>query len=165
MSKFDVTFKEGTVFSIPATETYQTQLGGTAINYGEPCKIDVSAPQYVIPLADAEPVVGTTDPVVGIAATDSTHTASVDGVVQVFKPLTGAIYLCAAKSPTAVDTQTKYDALVNLPVLFDLDINGVFTIDTGSTTGADGLVICPLDISKYPGKVAFSIKNDATIYA
>lgn len=164
MSKFDVTYKEGSTFSVPATSPYQTRAGGTAINYGEPCKIDGGAPQYVIPLADAEPVVGTTDAVVGIAATDSTHTASADGIVQIFKPLEGAVYLAAALVPANIATQAQYDALVNSPVLFDLTA-GVYTVDESSTAAADGLIIAPLDVALYPGKIAFTLKNAATILA
>jgi hypothetical protein len=156
--------KEGATFSIPATQTYQTEAAATAIKYGEPVKLKTAGSEYVIPLADAEPVVGTTTFVAGIAATNSTQTSTADGTVEVFKPLNGAVYLATPKTASDIDTQAKYNALVNTPVLFDLTA-GVYTVDVGATSATSGLVVCPLDISKYPGKVAFGIKEGATIFA
>ena len=164
MSASNVKIKEGANFQIPATQRYQTEAAATAILFGEPVKLKSAGSQYVIPLADAEPVVGTTTFVAGIAASNSTQTASADGFVDVFKPINGVVYLAAAKSSAAVDTQTEYNALVNVPVLFDLTA-GVYTVDTGATASTSGLVICPLDIATYPGMVAFGLKEGATIYA
>lgn len=162
MAANDITILDGGNVSTSPTQTYQTEANSTAINYGEPVKLKTAGSRYVIPLADAEPVVGTTTAVVGIAMSNSTQTASADGKVQVFVPLVGMVYLIAAKSAAAVDTQAEYDALVNSPVLFDLT-SGTYTIDTASTASTDGLVIAPLDISRYPGKVAFTLRQSGTI--
>ena len=53
-------------------------------------------------------------------------------------------------------TQSEYDALVGARVLLDLTA-GVYTIL--ATDGANnGCVVMPLDISKYPNKVAFTFR-------
>ena len=77
------------------TRPYQTEGGEADINFGEPVKLKVAGSNFVIPLADAEPVIGTTTVLMGIASGDSSHTASVDGVVDVFVPQAGITYLCA----------------------------------------------------------------------
>ncbi len=164
MSAGNVTILVGANSSTAPMKKYQTEAAATAILFGEPVKLKAAASQYVIPLADAEPVVGTTTAVLGIAATNSTQTSTADGFVYVFEALPGAVWLCAAKSSTAIDTQSEYDALVNDPVLFDLT-SGVYTVDTGATASTSGLVIETLDITRYPGKVAFSIRDGATINA
>lgn len=162
MSANNVQVLAGGALSTVPTSTFKTEAAATAIYYGEPVKLKVAGSEYVIPLADAEPVVGTTTAVVGIAASNSTQTASADGIVTVITPLPGITYICAAKSSAAVDTQAEYDALLNLPVLFDLT-SSTYTVDTAVTDASYGLVIAPLDIMKYPGMVAFTLRDSATI--
>jgi len=162
MSAGNITILNGGDLSTSPTRRFQTEAGGTAINYGEPVKLKVAASQYVIPMADAEPVIGTTTAFVGIAATNSTHTASANGTVDVILPLPGITYLCAPKTAASVDTQAEYNALVNDPVLFDLT-SSVYTVDTDATATTSGLVIEDLDIKKYPGRVAFRIRTSGTI--
>ncbi len=162
MTAGNVTILVGSQASTAPMKVYQTEANATAILFGEPVKLKSAGSQYVIPLADAEPVIGTTTAVVGIAATNSTQTASANGIVYVFENLPGAVWLCAAKSAAAIDTQAEYNALVNVPVLFDLT-SSVYTVDTGATASTSGLVIESLDITRYPGKVAFTIRSSATI--
>lgn len=162
MSAGNVTILVGANASTAPMKVYQTEAAATAILFGEPVKLKTAGSQYIIPLADAEPVVGTTTAVVGIAATNSTQTSTANGIVYVFENLPGAVWLCAAKASTAVDTQTEYNALVNVPVLFDLTA-GVYTVDTAVTASTSGLVIESLDITRYPGKVAFTIRSSGTI--
>lgn len=162
MAANDILILDGGNLSTNPTMRYQTEAGATVINYGEPVKLKAAASRYVIPLADAEPVIGTTTAVVGIAQTTSNQTASADGTVDVFVPIPGMVYICNAKSAAAVDTQAEYDALVNQPVLIDLT-SSTYTVDTASTATADGLVIAALDITRYPGKVAFMIRSSGTI--
>jgi hypothetical protein len=162
MSVNNVTILVGANASTSPMKRYQTEAAATAILYGEPVKLKSAGSEYVIPLADAEPVVGTTTAVIGIAAANSTQTSTADGIVDVFEALPGAIYLCAPKVSTTIDTQAEYNALVNTPVLFDLTA-GVYTVDTGATASTSGLVIQPLEIAKYPNKVAFLIRQSATI--
>ena len=162
MSALDITYlSEDGSQDIP-TRPFQTEAGATDILFGEPVKIKAAGSPYVIPLADAEPVVGTTSAVMGIASGDSTHTASVDGVVDVWSPQPGVVYLCDAKSLAAIDTQAEYDLLVGDRVLFDLTA-GVYTVDESATDAAtSGLYIVQININDNPGKVAFTLRLDAT---
>jgi hypothetical protein len=115
---------------------------------------------YVVTrMATNKPVVAT-DYVVGIASSVSTNTASVAGTVDVIPMAPGQVWLAKPNDTTAFDTQAEYDLLVGDRVLFDLT-SGAFTIlaADGSTYGC---VIEPLDIAKYPGRVAFSFRSDVS---
>ncbi len=162
MATGDVTFLSIDGNQSLPTRPMQTEAGETDILFGEPVKLKIAGSPFVIPLADNEPVVGTTTAVFGIAASDSTHTASADGKVDVFVPMPGVVYLCDATTPANIDTQAKYDALVGDRVLFDL-ISSTFTVDENATDGAtSGLYIQSLDINEHPNKVAFSLRIAAT---
>lgn len=157
MAQGNVTLREGGIFSNPPTKRYQVAASATLIYAGEPVKLNASEDAVVIKCADAEPV--TSSPTfVGIAATDSTNTASAAGYVDVFDPLEGQVYLCNAKSAAAIDTQAEYDALVNERCAFDLS-STTYTIETTSAGTTDGLVIVASDITRNPGKVAFEIRR------
>ena len=146
------------------TWKWQTEAGATAILAGEPVKMKVTgaAGPYVIPLADAEPVAGTTSSFVGIAATSSTHTASADGSIEVYIPLPGLVYECAAKTAANADTQAEIDALCGKMVPFDLTA-GVYTVDAADSTGlTKGLTIIggnPLNST-----LKFYIQNRCTLF-
>lgn len=109
-----------------------------------------------------------TDWVAGLAASTSTETLSATGFVNVFPNMPGMTYLISPNSTTAYNTQAKYDLLVGARVALNTDSNGVQTIlatDKGPTTasvngagGGFGLVVEPLDVNAYPGKVRFSLK-------
>lgn len=117
------------------------EAAATAILLGQPVKAKSVGSNYVIPLADAEPLIGTTTRVVGIAKADSTQTASANGDFEVYDAANSAtIYRCHAKSSTAANTQAKIDALLGSYVMFDLT-SSVYTIETGATANANGLVI------------------------
>jgi len=136
----------GTTASIAAGDPVVKTIGGPAVAVG----------------ADGIPVVGT-DYMAGIAINASTETASAKGYVTVQPLNTSQIWLAPAKSATAVDTQAEYDALVGNQVLLDLT-SSTWTIDESAAHHADnGCVIEYLDVSKHPGKVAFSFRA-AAIY-
>lgn len=144
---------------LPA-RVYQTEAGSTDIVAGEPTKLNAAGSPYVIPVATAEPVVGTTTAVTGIAANDSTHTATEDGVVSVFQPVPGATYVAKANNATNIDTQAKLDALANDRVVFDLT-SSTYTIDEDAGDGAtNGLYIVGGSVDK--GEIFFTIRVDAT---
>ena len=146
--------------SVPFT----VAAAGTNINVGEPVAkaLGNSTGNVVTPLATNKPVVGT-DYIAGIAATTSQATASLAGTVQVSLVTPNDILLISPKVAATWDTQAAYDALVGARVLLDLTA-GVYTIL--ATDGAtNGCVVQPLDISKYPGKVAFSFRNGANYLA
>lgn len=90
----------------------------------------------------------------GVAETTSTNTASAAGSVD-FVPVTSAsVFLINANSSAAINTQAKYDALVGARVLIDLT-SGSYTLLT-TDSALNGCLIRPLDIFKFPGKIAFS---------
>ena len=96
----------------------------------------------------------TTNRIVGVAASQSTETASVDGTVTVIPATSQDIWLIAPKVAATWNTQAKYNALCGARVLID-NTTGTYTIL--ATDGAsNGCIVEYLDISKYPGMVAFS---------
>jgi hypothetical protein len=108
------------------------------------------------------PVVGT-DYTAGIASSTSTETTSLAGTVKVTKLDPNLTYIIAPKVAATWDTQAEYDALVGARVLIDLT-TGVYTI-LASDSANNGCVVEPLDISKYPGRVRFSIRAGASYKA
>ncbi len=152
----DIQILAEATFGYSGDQPQQVESGAVAtINAGEPVSFDPGQ-QYVLPAANGMPIVGT-DHLAGIAATTSTDTADLDGKVQVTKITQGVIYLGNPLDPTLWDTQAEYDALVGSRVLFNLT-NGVYTI-TSTDNAANGLFVENLDVKRYPGKVAFSIRT------
>lgn len=132
MAKNDFKIKDMAGYNVVPTILCQTEAAATAILAGEPVKIKALGSQYVIPLADADGVIGTMVPIVGIAASDSTQTASADGTVQVYMALPGVVYEIAAKTAAGANTQTEINALVNDRAIIDLTA-GVYTLDATGT--------------------------------
>ena len=112
----------------------------------------------------AKPVVGT-DYLAGVSTSTSTDTAAADGTVEIISDFMGMVFLGNAEVPatfgynttTGVVTQSTYDALVGDSVLLKTTAAGVQTL-LASDGNTQGLTIEPLDVAKFPGKVAFSIK-------
>lgn len=109
--------------------------------------IAAGSPTKTVDAAAASPYLGTTAPMVdgdgttsqrftGIAKSDSSDTVAAAGLVELWLPLPGIIYACAAKTTTLADTQAEIDALRGKRVLFDLT-NSIWTIDTAA---ADAVV-------------------------
>jgi len=136
-------------------QVYNVAAGATTIYAGEPVARALGG-ITVTALATNKPVVAT-DYMVGIATAKSTQTASAAGTVTVAPLRTNVIYLAAPLTAATWDTQAEYDALVGKRVLFDLTA-GSYTI-TATDGATNGLVVAPLDISKFPGKVAFYIRS------
>ena len=159
----DITPYNDGAFGIAGAVIHQVVSGGTppAINAGE-MVLKTLGNEYVIPMATNKPVVAT-DFVAGISTTTSTETATVAGTVAVTPITPGQIYLIAPKVAATWNTQAKYNALVGARVLIDVT-SGVETIlaTDGSTSGC---VIENLDIVRFPGKVAFSIRAGASYLA
>ncbi len=142
------------------TRVFHTEANATAIKLGEPCKLKSAGSGYIIPLADAEPVIGTTTAVVGIAAGDSNHTASADGTIEVYIPSDGMIYRAKAKTAADIDSAAKLLGKTNDRVLFDLT-SSVYTIDTAAADdAANGVVIVGGVVAS--GLVDFVIRESAT---
>ena len=162
MARNDVIFYEAGGRNYPGDITFATAASSTALYKGEPTlKLLGSSGTVVAPLATNSPsCADATALTAGIASSDSTHTATVTGKVSVAKLDPDATWLGIPNDTTAWDTQAEYDALVGARVLFDLTA-GSYTVL--ATDGADnGLVVQPLDIVAYPGKVRFSIRPVAT---
>jgi hypothetical protein len=137
---------------------YQVTSGTTAsISAGTPV-VRTLGSQYVAAAADGTPVVGT-DYLVGFAVSNSTETASAAGYVDVEPIMPNQVWLGAPKVAASWDTQSEYNALVGDRVVFDLTATA-WTVDATDSAN-NGLVVEDLDITKYPGKVAFSVRNGA----
>lgn len=160
MARRDITIYSESGFGFPGSKTVNVAAGATAILSGEPVAQALGGTTGT-QAATSTPVVGT-DFLAGIATSDSTQTASAAGIVHVL-PTTGITFLIAPKTLTLWDTQAEYDALVGKRLTLDLTA-GVFTVN--ATDGATfGLVVEPLDITKYPGKVRFSVRAAASVLA
>lgn len=96
----------------------------------------------------------TTLRVVGVAVSTSTETASVAGTVDVIPASPGQIWLIAPNVSATWDTQSEYNALVGSRVLID-NTTGTYTI-LASDSSSNGCIVEYLDVTKFPGKVAFS---------
>lgn len=128
----------------------------TALKAGEPVKLITGEGSNTVDLlATGDPEIGT-DIMVGITATASTDTATVAGEVDVYVLVPGAIYRCAAHTPTNLAAGILYDT-----VTFDLT-STVFTINENEGSDED---VHGLRIESYntdTGDVDFSIKVNAT---
>jgi hypothetical protein len=164
MAKGNVKIVDSAGYNSIPTYKWQTEANATAIYAGEPVKLKVTgaAGPYVIPLADAEPVAGTTSTFIGIAATDSTHTASADGSIEVYMPLPGVVYECLATTASTADTEAEILALAGKQVKFDL-ISSEYTVNAAEATALTaGLIIVGGDPLK--SSLKFVVLNRCTIF-
>lgn len=161
MAQNDIKVGVGSISTMPPTVTWQTEAGATAILPGEPVKLKVAGSPYVIPVADNEPVVGTTTAVVGIAQSASTHTASADGTIEVYVPVPGVKYGAKATTAANFNTQSEVNALCGDRVTFDL-VSGTYTVNEDEGDASDhGLMI----VGGNPDtqEVHFIIRSSATL--
>lgn len=155
---YSVTVKAGTDLATLPSAPKQVEAGTTSsIVPGMPVLKDG---QYVVPVTDGTPVIGT-DIVSGVAISTSTETASANGKVNVVLPLPDGMWYANAKTLSTIDTQAEYDALVGTFVVFDVT-GGVITIDAATPVVGGGLEIVDNDISVNPGKVAFRFRMSGT---
>lgn len=131
---------------------FAVAAGATAINAGEPVQ-KLAGAATVTALLTNSPT--TTNRIVGVALSASTQTASVAGTVDVAPALTGQIWLISPKVATGfTDSQTNYNTQIGKRVLIDLTA-GVYTI-LAVDGASQGCIVEYNDLSRYPGKVAFS---------
>lgn len=147
-----LTSKNGTGY--PGTKRVNVAASATLIYPGDPVTGTLGGAAGTS-MATNKPVVAT-DFLLGIAATTSTNTASLAGYVEVVPINSGDVWLITPNDTTAFDTQAEYDALVGDRVLMDLTSSKYTLLAADGSTY--GCVIQPLDITKYPGKVAFSFR-------
>ena len=140
----------------------RTSSSDTIIYPGDPVKIlDGQSGNYVGHLKTGDPEIGT-DIVVGIAASTSTEESATDGTVNVYMPLPGVVYRCAANTAGNISTAAEILALTFDCVTFDLS-GTTFTVDEneGSDEDVHGLRIVAGDITA--GTIDFTINPRCTI--
>lgn len=145
--------KNGTGF--PGTKKVNVAASATLIYPGD---LVAKAPGAIVGslMATNKPVVAT-DFLTGIAYSTSTNTASLAGSVEVVPINSEDVWLIKPAVAATWDTQAEYDALVGKRVLIDLTtLKYTILAADGATSGC---VIQPLDITKYPSKVAFSFRD------
>lgn len=148
-------------FGDTGSKQFAVAASSTTIKPGEPVAKALGG--YVVtPMATNKPEVGT-DYLAGIAMTESTNTASAAGVVDVMPLVPGVVYIMSPNVAATWDTQAEYDALVGDRVLIDLTSSSYTILAADSVN--NGCVIEPLDVKKYPGKVAFSFRNGVNYLA
>lgn len=150
-----------TPYSSTPTYTFlvddRTTSSDTVIYPGDPVKIAAGqGGNYAGHLAAGDPEAAT-DIMLGIAASQSTETTTVDGSVEVYLPLQGMIYKCKATTPANLAVGVLLDT-----VTFDLT-STTYTIDEdeGSDENVHGLRIMGYDSAGY---VYFTIKDQVTIF-
>lgn len=121
------------------------------INPGEPVT-KVAGAAGVLAAATSAPT--TTLRIVGVAATTSNETASVDGTVDCIPATSQDIWLISPKVAATWNTQALYNALVGSRVLID-NTAGLYTM-LAVDGASNGCIVEWIDIARYPGKVAFS---------
>ena len=170
-------YSEG-AFGYPGDNTWSVQAQSTLtpeLNDGEVAIRALGAGAYVTAIASStntKPVVGT-DYIAGITTTSSTETGSVNGTVQVMNFSTQTSFLiaplvAATYGVGATPSQSTYDALIGSRVLLNVSAatNGVNTYTILAADSANnGLVVLPLDVTKFPGKVRFAFRGALSFLA
>ena len=144
------------------SRTYNVATGASTyiINPGEPVTRTATGPtvqrMYGASTGTAQPVVAT-DYVVGIAQTKSNQTTSAAGTVDIIPTNSDLTWLVTPVTAADFTPQSAYDALVGYRVLISSDGTTYTLLDADSATS--GLVIMPLNIALYPGKVAVAFRQ------
>ena len=154
MALGDIQYYEISTAQLNGAKKANVAAASTSILAGEPVSRALGA-TVVTQMATNKPVVAT-DFLVGIATSTSNQTASLAGTVDYLPLQPGVTYLINPKVPATFATQTLYNALVGSRVLIDLT-SGVFTL-LAADGATSGCVIMPLDLARYPGKVAFAFR-------
>lgn len=142
MARNDIKLQDNGPFSaVPTWEFGLIPATPISIKAGEPAKMtNNTGGTGVILFADADPERGT-DLVVGVAASDSTESATASGVVQLYKPLPGVVWKAKAKTASTADTEAEIIDLRGKKVVIDLT-SSTFTVDAAATYAAfNGLII------------------------
>lgn len=152
MAKGDIQPAESATFSNGSALPYFVGSGAAAsINAGEPVQ-KLAGAAGVTALLTNSPT--TTNRIVGVSTSVSSDTVAASGLVSVIPVNDSQVWMIAPKVATTWNTQAKYNALVGSRVLIDLTA-GVYTI-LAVDGASNGCIVEYLDISKYPGQVAFS---------
>ncbi len=163
MALGDLVLKDQNVSMGTGARLYNV-AAGTAILAGEPVYVVALADSVVQPAPTSFPD-ASAHLMVGIAATSSTNTASAAGTVNVVEVNPSLVYLIAPTTAASWNTQSEYDALVGDRVLIANSAtvsatpgnSGSYTVGASDSTN-NGCVVQPLDVAKYPGKVAIAFR-------
>ncbi|MBD3207729.1 hypothetical protein GF319_15475 [Candidatus Bathyarchaeota archaeon] len=162
MAKGDVKIAFTPYDSVPTwtfiVEDRTTNSASATIKPGEPCKIrGAEDGNDVILVETGEPEI-TTDIFAGIAASESTETSSADGTVELYLPLPGIVYRCAATTSGNLGLGVMYDT-----VTFDLT-GSTFTVDENEGSDENVHALRIMDYDSTNGTVDFIIKDEATLF-
>ena len=136
MARNDVQIKEtGGLNSVPTDRWLVAAGTPITVKAGEPTKMSATAAETVILLEDADLTIATDQPMVGVAAVDSTETAAAAGYSDNYVPLPNIKWEMKGKVAAALDTQSEIDAFIGTLLLIDLTTT-VFTLDTAAGTAA-----------------------------
>lgn len=158
----DITLLREGAFGAPGSRRHAVAAGAAAsIKAGELVLKALGSASVVVWTASntAKPVVGT-DYLAGLSTSTSTDTASAVGVVDIMPITQDMVFLIDAEVAATWNTQSEYDALVGDRVLLKTTAAGKQTI-LAADGATQGLVIEPMDVTLYPGKVAFSVRAGA----
>lgn len=165
MSRSDIAIKEtGGLNSVPVDRWVTNSGTATLIKAGEPAKAStaIASQQHSILLVDADMTIGTDKNMTGIAANDSTDTASATGYSDQFVLLESVKWEIKAKSAAAADTQSEIDAFSGYQYIIDLT-SSVFTMDTaGGTSTSNAFLILGGDPKR--STVHFRINQNVTFF-
>ena len=159
MSTGDIKILAQASYAGKGARKYNT-ASGTTINPGEPVVRTLGAVAVTAMGSGVSGVAGPqvgTDYVVGISATTSRDTTTAAGYVYVYPLSSQTTYLIAANDATAWNLQSEYDALVGKRLVIDYTA-GKYTI-LSTDDQYSGCVVVALDVSRYPGKVAFAFRE------
>lgn len=162
MALGDFRVRDSAAHNALPTQVWPTQANTTVINPGEPVKMKTDGTgQYVIPCADGDGVIGTTSKIAGIAATKDTQTTANDGIVSVYMPVAGVVYVGAPKVAGSCNTAAKILALTGKRVTLSLTGTS-YTINTAAAdSSSNAILIVGGDASS--DRCYFVIRTSATI--
>jgi len=162
MARADISIKEtGGRNSVPTDRWVVASGTPIGIKAGEPCKQNATSSEVTRLLEDADLTIATDQPMTGVAASDSSETASATGYSDQYVPLPDIKWEIKAKSAATMDTQAEVDALVGELTLIDLS-SSVFTIDTAGTASTAAFLVVGGDPNR--STVHFRIRPDATAF-
>jgi hypothetical protein len=172
MAVNDFVFYDVGAAGYPGDNVFSVQSQSTTIPYFNPGEMAfraLGAGAYVTSYAASlttRPSVGT-DYLAGITSGTSTEGASTNGTVTVTKFVPDVTFLITPASTSiygvgSTPVQATYDALIGTRVLVtsSAQTNNVITYTLASADSQyNGLVVMPLDVTKYPGKVRVALRQ------
>jgi hypothetical protein len=168
MAQGDLTVLEQNQFTGRGGRLYNV-AAGTPIYAGEPVQVRAVGGIVVEPSLTSTPIVSVSAGVeglfVGVAATNSTNTASAAGTVLVVPTNSGITYIGNPDVAATWDTQAEYDALVGKRVVLKNSVSVTATPTSGTYTvlasdsANNGCTVQAMNIAEHPAKVAIAFRT------